>query len=121
LDDVDPQIKDVIDIIRAKEEVVLTTLNAAEPIEYTNPKLNMSLDGHGVMFVAQETLNDTMPLCLGLGETQHKVRLVPCFHEWVPQTLAPDWETGAIILEETPDHNRFEIGPCSSDGNLNRM
>ena len=99
----------------------MTSLNATEPIAAGKRKVDLSFVGHGVLFVAKDTLNDTSPLCLGLGETQNKVRLVPCFFDWVLPTLAPDWETGAVILEETLPHNRWEIGPCSSDGNLWRL
>lgn len=61
------------------------------------------------------------PLCMGLGDVQNKVKLVPCFLDWVLPTLAPDWYTGAVILDETPWHNRWQIGTCSSDGNLERL
>jgi hypothetical protein len=71
--------------------------------------------------VAKETVNTTDPLCLGLGPTENKVRLVPCFKDWVPPTLAEGWESGGVILEEVRNHTRWEIGPCSSDGNLKRL
>ena len=122
LDDVDSKIKDYIDMQRLREEFLLTSLNATKPIPvHISPKVNMYLEGHGALIVAKDTIHDDMPLCMGLGDVQNKVRLVPCFHDWVPQTLAPDWETGAVILSETLPHNRWEIGPCSSDGNLRRL
>lgn len=120
-DNVDTKIKDVIDTLRMKEEFELTSLNITQPRSEQHSRVNLRLDGHGTLFVAKSTVNSTMPLCLGLGETQNKVRLVPCFEEWVPDTLAPNWHTGAVILEETIPHNRWEIGPCSSDGNLRRL
>lgn len=121
LDHVDSKIKDVIDSLRLKEEFQLTSLNISEPKENGAPKVDMSLDGLGTLFVAKDTINASMPMCMGLGPERNKVRIVPCFHDWVPQTLAPGWETGAVILEETLLHNRWEIEPCSSDGNLKRL
>ena len=120
IDDIDFNAKDIIDSKRQIEEFHLTTNNITAP-QRGPLKVQMSLDGHGTLFVAKETVNSTMPMCLGLGQSQNKVRLVPCFHEWVPKTLAPDWETGAVILEETPAHNRWEIPVCSSDGDLKRQ
>ena len=110
--------------MRTKEEFVLTSLNVTDPNAGDSTKFrvdNLNFVGHGVLFVAKSTVDDTIPLCLGLGETQNRVRLIPCFHDWVPQTLAPEWETGAVVLEETIPHNRWKIGPCSSDGNLERL
>lgn len=121
MDDVDSKIKDVVDTIRMKEEFELTSLNITEPRPEHESRVNLRLDGHGTLFVAKLTANSSMPLCLGLGETQNKVRLVPCFEDWVPGTLGVNWYTGAVILEETLPHNRWEIGPCSSDGNLKRL
>ncbi|CAJ1952496.1 unnamed protein product [Cylindrotheca closterium] len=119
-DEVDPTIKDVIDRIRAKEEKELIKFNITKP---QAPALHnpLALDGHGVLFVAKETISSENPLCMGLGEERNKVRLVPCFYEDVPPTLASNWETGAVILDETVPHNRWEIGPCSSDGDLRKL
>lgn len=36
-------------------------------------------------------------------------------------TLADGWERGAVILEETEWHNRWDLGPCSTDGFLERL
>ena len=121
LDDVDPKVKNVIDTIRTKEEFVLTSLNATDPDVDGKSHVDLSFAGHGVLFVAKSTVEDTIPLCLGLGETQNKVRLIPCFEDWVPPSLADEWETGAVVLEETIPHNRWQIGPCSSHGDLERM
>lgn len=119
-DSTDSKIKDVIDTLRTKEESELQTLNITEPRMESHSRVNLRLDGHGTLFVAKATINSSMPLCLGLGETQNKVRLVPCFEDWVPRTLAPNWYVGAVIPDETLPHNRWEIGPCSSDGDLKR-
>lgn len=120
-ENVDSKIKDVIDTLRMKEEFELVSLNITEPRPDSHSRVNLRLDGHGTLLVAKATVNSSMPLCLGLGETQNKVRLVPCFEDFAPETLAPNWETGAVILQETLPHNRWEIGPCSSDGNLKRL
>ena len=45
---------------------------------------------------------------------------MPCFYDAVIPTLETDWETGAVIEEEVVPNNRWEIGPCSSDGMLTR-
>eukprot|EP00934_Nitzschia_sp_Nitz4_P000324 Nitzschia sp. Nitz4//scaffold253_size28098//4068//6740//NITZ4_008137-RA/size28098-snap-gene-0.33-mRNA-1//1//CDS//3329544288//324//frame0 len=120
-DEVDIEIKDALDTLRAKEQEALVTSNSTDPQDVGEVTRNMLLDGQGALIVAKDTMHTEMPMCLGLGEVRNKVRLVPCFEDWVPQTLSPDWETGAVILDETLDHNRWEIGPCSSDGNLERM
>jgi len=121
-DVVDGHIKDVIDIKRARDEQFILE-NAADSFDVRLPPnpVDTSFEGQGVLIVAKETLNNAEPLCLGLGKTQNKVRLFPCFREGVAATLAPTWETGAVIIEETMPHNRWEIGPCSSDGNIERM
>ena len=119
-DHVDSTVKDVIDAFRIKEESELKVINGTNDGSEHRSSVNLRLDGHGTLFVAKVTVNSTVPLCLGIGETQHKVRLIPCFEDWVPQTLAPNWYAGAVILEETLPHNRWEIGPCSTNGNLTR-
>lgn len=81
----------------------------------------MSLEGHGVLIVAKDTITDEMPLCLGIGETGNQAKLVPCFHDWVPPVLDGGWERGAVIAEETAAHNRWGLGPCTTDGNLQRL
>jgi hypothetical protein len=121
MDDVDIKIKNVIDTLRIKEEFELIALNITEPRKNDVQKVNLKMDDYGALFVAKETVNTSMPMCLGLGETQNKVRLVPCFHEWVPQSLAPEWETGGVIVDEILPHNQWEISQCSSDGNLIRL
>jgi hypothetical protein len=52
---------------------LLRAANGTWPL-YVPPKVDLSFEGHGVLIVAKETVNDTKPLCLGLGETQNKVR-----------------------------------------------
>ena len=49
---------------------------------------NLKLKGHRVLIVAKETIQDGVPLCMGLGESKNKVCLVPCFHKGIPSTLA---------------------------------
>jgi hypothetical protein len=82
---------------------------------------NVEFEGHGALIVAKDTVHDEDPLCLGLGETGNAVRLVPCFYEEVLPTLAKDWATGAVILDEVAPHNRWEVGPCTSDGHVERL
>jgi hypothetical protein len=81
----------------------------------------VELEGHGVLIVARDTVSDSMPLCLALGETGNKLALLPCFQEWVPPTLAQGWETGAVVLRETAFHTRWEVGPCTTDGHVERL
>ena len=109
-------------IKRARDEQFILE-NAADSFDVRLPPnpVDTSFEGQGVLIVAKETLNDAEPLCLGLGKTKNKVRLFPCFREGVAATLAPTWETGAVIVEETMPHNRWEVGPCSSDGNIERL
>lgn len=121
LDEVDSQIKDVIDLNRAREDQELRGLRDDEESLLQKDKFDPSFEGHGVLIVARETIQDETPLCLGLGDTRNKMRLVPCFQDWVLPTLAVGWETGAVIEEETVLHNRWDLGPCSSDGNLERL
>ena len=80
----------------------------------------MSFEGHGVLIVAKETVGDDVPLCLGIGESGNQPRLVPCFYDWVRETLADTWETGGVIVDEVLPNNRWDVGPCTSDGNLER-
>lgn len=114
LDHVDIDIKSHIDSLRHRQELELSGQAKAEITVFNE------FEGHGVLIVAKETVNDTMPLCLGLGPSRNKVRLFPCFQDFVPRTLAAGWETGAVVVEEVIEHNRWSIGPCSSDGSLRR-
>ena len=82
---------------------------------------DMEFEGHGVLIVAKATVSSPMPLCMGLGPTGNYAKLVPCFYEGVPPSLAEGWETGAVVMEECPFHNRWQLGPCTSDGNLERL
>ena len=129
-DKVDRTIKDVIDATRAREGRYILD-HADGPFDVPKPpsKVDTSFEGHGVLIVARETVaagggggeGAEEPLCLGLGPARNRVRLYPCFQEGVSPTLAPQWETGAVIVEETLPHNRWEIGPCSSDGDVRRI
>ena len=49
-----------------------------------------------------------------------QAKLFPCFQPDVVPTLASDWQTGAVIEEEVLPNNRWGVGPCSSDGGLQR-
>ena len=73
------------------------------------------------MIVAKDTIADPVPLCLGLGYSGNILKLVPCFYDEVVPTLEDEWATGGVILEETHVHNRWQVGPCTSDGNLTRL
>ena len=122
-DDVaEPFIKDYIDLMREKEEERLK--RESEMMEEMNDKNvtepDWNFQGEGVMIVAKETIRDTMPLCMGLDEGSIQVLLRPCFKEDVPPTLSAGWEEGAVIIEEIDGYNRWDIGPCSSDGELKR-
>jgi hypothetical protein len=109
--------KDIVDQWRARRE---DNLRRGIP-DSEDRGVQLDFAGHGVLIVAKETVQDPVPLCLGLGETGNKVRLVPCFYEDVLATLDEAWETGAVILDETMPNNRWEIGPCTYDGNLERL
>ena len=88
---------------------------------HANTMTTLPFEGHGVLIVAKNTVNDSVPLCLALGETGNAIQLLPCFEDWVPRTLAEHWETGAVVLSETVPHTRWEVGPCTSDGKLKRL
>lgn len=116
----DAQVKDIIDTWRVKREADMQAY-LQDPDSHSPPRSQgVAFENQGVLIVAKETVNDTMPLCLGLGNTGNHLRLVPCFQDWVPSNLSPHWETGAVIDEETMLHNRWEVGPCTTDGTLER-
>jgi len=126
-DVVEPFIKDYIDLRRKKEEERLKResemIKEMKDKNETEPDLPLEeweFQGEGVMIVAKETIRDTMPLCMGLDEGSIQVQLRPCFKEDVPPTLSVGWEEGAVIIEEIDGYNRWDIGPCSSDGELKR-
>ncbi|KAL7434602.1 hypothetical protein ACHAXM_004281 [Skeletonema potamos] len=132
-DDVaEPLVKDYIDKRRKKEEerflreeVLAKEIEANKTagVDVTEklPLESWEFQGEGVMLVARETVLDDVPLCLGLkADGANRVFLTPCFKEDVPPTLSPDWYTGAVIIEEIEHFNRWDIGPCSSDGELKR-
>jgi len=118
-DEDDSKIKEVIDMKRSADEDQIRDIAAGN---YTpEPQvINTSFEGHGVLIVAEETAHDSIPLCLGLGSSGNKAKLVPCFQPHVVKTLANDWETGAVIEDEVITNNHWEVGPCSSDGALER-
>eukprot|EP00985_Skeletonema_marinoi_P008121 scaffold3619_cov97-Skeletonema_marinoi.AAC.6 len=132
-DDVaEPLLKDHIDRRREKEEERFLReealakeieANKTAGVEVTEklPLESWEFQGEGVMLVAKETVLDEIPLCLGLSrDGANRVHLLPCFKEDVPPTLSPDWYTGAVIIEEIEHYSRWDIGPCSSDGELHR-
>ncbi len=47
-----------------------------------NPSVDLSMEGQGVLFVARESLNTTMPLCMGLGSKSNKVKDYSSFYEF---------------------------------------
>ena len=55
---------------RAREEELFKSSTHGGPVQ-TGP--DTSFEGNGVLIVARETVNETTPLCLGLGDTQNKV------------------------------------------------
>jgi Core-2/I-Branching enzyme len=113
-------VKDIIDTWRAKREADMQAY-LKDPDSHPPPRSQgVAFENQGVLIVAKETVNETTPLCLGLGNTGNHLRLVPCFHDWVPSNLSPHWETGAVINDETMLHNRWQVGPCTSDGTLER-
>lgn len=111
--------KDILDIKRAQEEATFRDIAAGNYTEAPTT-VSTSFAGLGTLIVAKETIHDHHPLCLGLGDSGNKVKLVPCFHNEVINTLSEDWATGAVIKEEVLRNNRWEIGPCSTDGSLRR-
>lgn len=124
-DDAEPLIKDYIDAKRRKdEERFKREAELAKEIEekgeenVTLPLEPWEFQGEGVLIVAKETVTDDVPLCMGLAKDGNKVLLQPCFKNDVPVTLSPEWEEGAVIIEEIEGLNRWDIGPCSSDGEL---
>jgi len=140
VDAYDSRVKDAIDASRKIEESELlsvtanvtvnvtvndtvndTVTNSSQHRDKEKAEENMMLEGHGTLIVATETINTSLPMCLGLSQNYNRVRLVPCFRDDVPPTLADEWETGAVILEEVQNHTRWSIGPCSSNGNIERL
>jgi len=108
----------VIDNWRANRALAIE--GGVHPDHATQLK-NIDFEGHGTLIVAKETVHDPIPLCLALPETGNKISLLPCFEDWVPPTLADAWETGAVVLPETVPKTRWEVGPCTSDGEVERL
>lgn len=111
VDSVDAKVKDVVDRWRERRDT--------DPNYQRHTRVDF--EGHGALIVAKDTVDDDDPLCLGLGETGNAIKLVPCFYEDILPTLARDWATGAVISEEVLPHNRWEVGPCTNDGHLERL
>lgn len=110
--------KDIIDNWRAERENAIQ--EGVDPDDVVKLK-SFDFEGHGVLIVARATAKNPVPLCLGLGKSGNTMRLTPCFHDWVPKTLAQGWETGGVIEAETVLHTRWELSPCTSDGKLTRL
>ena len=126
-DEAEPLVKDYIDRKREKDEARFRKEAelAREAEEKNTTQADLPLEpwefqGEGVLIVAKETLADDTPLCMGLPPEGNKVLLRPCFKEDVIPTLSPEWEAGAVIIEEIEGLNRWDLGPCSSDGELKR-
>lgn len=136
-DETHPDVKDVLDEHRRVQQMQLeqlaaTTTNNENAIGDNKDTsttttmddvhhVNTTFEGHGILIVAKATVASDMPLCLGLGPKGNYARLVPCFYEEIVPSLETGWETGAIIVEETPFHNRWLMSSCTSDGNLKRQ
>jgi hypothetical protein len=118
-DSVGTEVKDVIDRWRTARAHAIEH-EGKDPDAAFNMK-NVPFQGHGTLIVALDTVADEVPLCLAIGRIGNKVELLPCFEDWVPATLARDWESGAVVLRETLPHTRWEVGPCTSDGNVQRL
>ena len=115
-DSVDNDVKDVVDRWRAKRRRAIED-DGVHPDHARTTKM-LDLEGHGTLIVAKATVNNPVPLCLAIPDTGNKISLLPCFEDWVPPTLADQWETGAVVLRETVPHTRWDIGPCTSDGDV---
>lgn len=71
VDSVDSKIKDVLDMKRNgtfEKDFVTPEPGEDEPLG-----LNHTFAGHGVLIVAKSTVNDKVPLCLGLGPSANQV------------------------------------------------
>jgi hypothetical protein len=119
--DEDVSTKDYLDEKRLVDETYYRDRDAGKEVKPIH-LVDTSFEGHGVMIVAKETVQSGNPLCLGMAgvESVSKIRLVPCFRRNVIPTLDVGWETGGVIQEELNQNTAWDIGPCSSDGNLYR-
>jgi hypothetical protein len=116
----DTRVKDILDEHRQLQQKLFDEAQDKSNVVMPSP-VNTTFEGEGVLIVAKATVSSPMPLCLGLGPSGNYAKLVPCFYDAVLPTLAEGWETGAVVLEETPLHNRWQLGPCTPDGNLERQ
>mmetsp|Transcript_61938 Transcript_61938/g.182977 ORF Transcript_61938/g.182977 Transcript_61938/m.182977 type:complete len:684 (-) Transcript_61938:971-3022(-) len=122
IDSVDTEIKDVIDIKRNREERLLQNNSSSDAI-HSGP--DTMFEGHGVLVVATETINETMPLCLGLGESQNKVlkctlrgNSFPFFRMAETNVL-----TGSYLATYSthPSNNRFALSLAFMTGCLRHL
>ena len=117
-DSVDTKVKDIIDEWRVKRAHAIEHEGRDPGAAFSMNHINF--EGHGVLIVAKDTVSDPEPLCLAIGPSGNKIELLPCFESWVPATLADTWETGAVIFSETKQHTRWSVGPCTTDGAVER-
>lgn len=118
-DTVNAKVKDIIDEWRTKRAYAIEQEGRDPGAAFAMN--NVSFEGQGVLIVAKDTVSDPEPLCLAIGPSGNKIELLPCFESWVPATLAPAWETGAVVLSETKRHTRWSVGPCTTDGAVERL
>jgi len=86
------------------------------------PRAHLSFEGNGAMIVAKETVNDKVPLCLGLSPDVNStmMHLQPCFHKTTTFTSNNGWYERGVDMKGVQSNNRFEVGRCSSDGGISR-
>ncbi|KAL7572055.1 hypothetical protein ACA910_001705 [Epithemia clementina (nom. ined.)] len=114
---VDSKIKDLVDVWRADSEKRLTTIVGETGSDFQSRGRKIEFAGHGTLIVAKDTVDDSVPLCLGASGDY--VFLTACFHQWVLQKLSDAWETGTVVLEDTRAQNQWEFNPCSTtDGDV---
>ena len=68
--DKDSVIKTALDRKRIKEEEVWRNMVDSHVAPAT---VDLKFDGHGILFVAIESLHSSVPLCMGLGSKSNKV------------------------------------------------
>jgi hypothetical protein len=112
-------VKDVIDEWRNKRAYAIAHEGRDPSAAFAMNRIDF--EGYGVLIVAKDTAYDPVPLCLSIGPSGNKIELLPCFQSWVPATLAPEWEHGAVVLSETKHHTRWSVGPCTTDGTVERL
>ena len=69
----DSSIKNALDRKRKKEDETIRALLYSGSIPNVISSVDLSMEGHGVLFVVKESLDTRMPLCMGLGSKSNKV------------------------------------------------